>query len=331
MRILYISLKADFGADGDESKGLSYEYTHIWDAWNRLAKQGDVALESWWIDQSDPTRLEKLIDCGKYDFVFSLPVNWTNDAPYQLLEKARAKGIPIVQFDCDPLRRLDNPGDPWIYNRFQRGLATHFLCPAPHMIPEYQARGMPVREMLFGCPSWIDRLDLDQHIDVSFVGQQHGIRQQVIDQLRAAGLNVKVYGHFWPNHPDNHGPVSEEEMNAIFNRSKVNLNLTWISQPPYQHQIKGRHFELLGAGACQVATYGPDEMQGIQRYMTPNVDFIQVYTIEEMIFEIKELLTNYEDRWAIGDSAYHLRKKNLWTTRLKEFVDYWPEWRDKTL
>jgi hypothetical protein len=326
MKVLYISLKADFGTDGDVSKGYAYEYTHFWDAWQTLVQQqSDLRVASWWIDQSEPEMLQQLVD-DKPDLIWAMPVNWSNDAPFQILEDAVNCGIPVVQFDCDPFRRFNKPGDPWILERYRRKLATHFLTPAPHTVPLYETQGMPVKVMHFGCPTWIDRQEVKQNIEVSFVGQCHGLRQQVIQELRDNGIRVKCFGHFWPEHEDNHPLVTEAQMCDIFNRSKINLNLTWISQPPHQHQIKGRHFELLGAGAFQIATYGPEEMEGLDEVMVPGWDFVQVYTIDDLVTAINIWLPNNEDRQTVMDNAYKKRRANLITTRLEEFLNEWGVW-----
>jgi hypothetical protein len=325
MKIIYISLFADFGADGDIEKGYSYEFSHFWDAWRILVSRiPDLEVTPWWIDKSDPSMLEHMID-DKPDLIWCMPVNWSNDAPFQLLNKAVNMGIPIVQFDCDPLRRFNKGGDPWILERYHRKLATHFLTPAPHTIPLYEAQGMPVKVMYFGCPSWIDRCNIRKNIDVSFVGQCHGLRQQVVDSIRKAGINIKCYGHFWSDHPDNHPIVTEDKMCEIFNRSKINLNFTWISQPPYQHQWKGRHAELAGAGAFQIATYGAEEMQGFDDFLLAGRDFIQVYTIDEMIDNIKYYLANHKERKRIADNAYARRQDILCTTQLEKFINEYKE------
>jgi spore maturation protein CgeB len=65
------------------------------------------------------------------------------------------------------------------------------------------------------------KLDLPLKYDVTFVGLPHGDRRQVIQGLRDAGINVKVWGQGWES-----GRLSQEEMIQVFNQSRVNLNLS---------------------------------------------------------------------------------------------------------
>jgi len=56
--------------------------------------------------------------------------------------------------------------------------------------------------------------------DVSFVGQPHGNRRQVISALRKAGINVYVWGGGWES-----GRLSQEEMIRVFNQSRINTTV----------------------------------------------------------------------------------------------------------
>ena len=57
--------------------------------------------------------------------------------------------------------------------------------------------------------------------DVSFIGQPHGNRREVIEKVKKTGIDIKCWGKGWPN-----GRISQEEMIKIFFQSKINLNLT---------------------------------------------------------------------------------------------------------
>ena len=62
--------------------------------------------------------------------------------------------------------------------------------------------------------------------DVSFVGQAHGERRQIMDCLKQAGIQVHAFGQGWDS-----GRVETEQMAEIFSRSRINLNFTSASQP----------------------------------------------------------------------------------------------------
>jgi len=320
MKILYVALRADFGADGDISKGLSYEASHFEPSFDQLEKEGLISLEKYYLDIDKSTAsLQALVENSKrgcYDAIFTFPVTHALSIHLPYAAEILKTGTPIIQFHCDPLRRWNE----FVLSSWREKYFSHAVIPAPHMLKHYQKEGIPTSIMHFGAPDWCDRTENGEKIyDVSFVGQQHGLRQQVVNSLRQAGIRVHTFGHFWGNHIDSHPRVSDEQMNLIFNQTKINLNLTWISQPPYQHQIKGRHSELMAAGAFQIATYGKEEMEGIEDIGVPGEDFIQVYTVNEMIDKIKYYYQNDKEREIIADNGYQKRDQILGGNLLRKW------------
>lgn len=63
---------------------------------------------------------------------------------------------------------------------------------------------------------------LEKDIDVSFVGQYHPSRAWTINYLKNQGIKVNVFGKGWSSNSE----ISHEKMIEIFNRSKINLNLS---------------------------------------------------------------------------------------------------------
>lgn len=90
-------------------------------------------------------------------------------------------------------------------------------------------------------------------IDVSFVGQRHGVRADFVRQLSAIGVNVQTFGRGWKN-----GPVSYERMLEIFARSKITLGFGYASDSAAHMQLKGRDFEAPMAGAFYLTTNNPE-------------------------------------------------------------------------
>ncbi len=137
---------------------------------------------------------------------------------------------------------------------------------------------------------------INKSIDVSFVGSlnRSDSRNQYIDYLKTHGISVEIYGA-----GSDHGFVSFEEMVAIFNKSKINLNFTassgsenYVIKPPIINQrikqVKGRPIEIALCGGFILSEYAPgiEEMFSIGREM-------EVFnTKEELLQKIQYYLSN---------------------------------------
>ncbi|MEE8113796.1 MAG: glycosyltransferase [Nitrososphaerales archaeon] len=331
-KILLACLYADFGQGGQmkpDFSNASWEFENVYKAWRQLAISRLVDLETHWVDtQSHPAGLRRLIGLAKdVDLIFQVPVTHALGIHLPQAQKIIEGGTPIVSFHPDLHMRYKHPaGDRFVLSRVTEGYDTHTISPAKHMMQQLADDGVRAYHMPFGIPERCDHMPNVAHTyDVSFVGQKHGIREQVISQLRGAGIRVHTWGHFWPDHPDHHGRPSYGDMTTIFNQSKINLNLRWCSRSPEHGQIKGRDFELMGCGAFMMATQHAETDDFHELYL-PKTEFAEHHFVHNMIASIKFYLANDEARYAMQRSAYEKREANLWTTRLKQFLEDWGTW-----
>jgi len=331
MKILFASLNADFGQNGNllpDESNASWEKMNIYPAWKQLADEGLVELQTHWVDQqSDPAGLERLVSIAKdCDLVFQVPVTHALGIHLPQSRQIIEAGTPIASFHPDlHLRYKHQSGDRFVNSRVVEGYDTHTISPALHMMEELRLDGVDAFHMPFGIPAFSDRLDgSEKPFDVSFVGQKHGIRDSVVSQIRGAGIRVHTWGHFWPDHPDHHGRPSYHDMNEIFNQSKINLNLRWCSRNPNHGQIKGRDFELMGAGAFMLATQHA-ESDDFHNLYKPGVHFDEAHFVDDLIERIHHHLKLDEQRQIIANHAYRQREANLWTTRLRTFLNEWSD------
>ena len=334
-KIILACLKADFGQEGIEkynNQGKfinpSWEWDNFYQAWKQLADQGLVELETFWTDQQNDSEHERLISLAKEsDLIFQIPVQHHLGIHRPQAWKILDGGTPICSFHPDIHMRWDHPsGDRFVKSRIDEKYDSHLLSPSKHMIEPLRDYGVKVALMPFGIPSSCDRqLDAEQIYDVAFVGQAHGLREQVISQLRGAGIQVHTWGYFWGPHKDHHGRPETSEMVRIFNQSKINLNLRWCSRDANHGQIKGRDFELMGCGAFMLASQHA-ECDDFHELYTPDKEFAEYHFVDEMVEGIKYYLEHDEERHAITNAAYLKRGDNLWTTRLKKFLEDWGTW-----
>lgn len=167
-------------------------------------------------------------------------------------------------------------------------------------------------------------------IDVSFVGAWHPYRGWLINRLRRRGFRVITAGHGWPE-----GSVTHEQMVDIFNRTRVNLNLSnsasWdaryllrsprgalskIRAKKTREQIKARQFEINACGAFQLSYY----VNGLERcyeigseigvYLDPDdlVDRVGLYLDNG---ELRERIAAKALQRTLADHSYSARFKGL--------------------
>lgn len=326
-KVLLTCLWADFGQGGNmlsDFSNCSWEWDNIYKPWKQLADEGLVELETHWFDtQNNAAGFDRLIALAKQcDFVFQVAVNHGLSICKPYCDAIRAANIPIVDMPPDIWARFDHHSpENWIVGRFKEGYVSHFLSPAKHCIPLMEQHGLPVQYMPFGIPTICDRLNVEKKYDVSFVGQKHGIRGEVINAFLRAGIRVHLFGHYWDGYPDWHGRPSPTEMVRIFNETKVNLNLRWTSRNPERGLVNGRSFELMGCGAFMLATQHKESDEFRELYERDQ-DFVECHFVNEMIQDT--MYYSDDDHAANRDrmtaNAYLKREQHLWTTRLKQFL-----------
>lgn len=130
-------------------------------------------------------------------------------------------------------------------------------------------------------------------IDVSFVGQPHGDRKQVIAQLARAGIAVQTYGTGWGRR------LSFDDMILTFNRSKINLNLNNSCDAKFK-QIKGRNFEVPACGGFLLT----GNAENLDDYYERHKEVETFESTDDMIRKIRYYLDNEEAREKMADAAY---------------------------
>ena len=216
MKILYVCMKYDYGMP---ERGLSFEHYNFFlsllnmgfdivyfDFMELLKKHGQQRMN---------TRLLEAVRAEKPDLVFS--ILFKNEVEKATIRKISADiSCPTLNWFCD---------DHWRYENFSRHWAPCFnwvVTTAESAVPKYHRDGYHnVVKTQWGCNQFVYRkLDLPRMYDVTFVGQPHGNRRQIIDMLLEHGVDVRVWGYGWPA-----GRVGQDRMIEIFNQSRINLNL----------------------------------------------------------------------------------------------------------
>lgn len=143
-------------------------------------------------------------------------------------------------------------------------------------------------------PNFFRKLEREKVHDVVFIGQPHGRRREIIERLRAAGIEVVTRGVGWPE-----GRASFSEMAELTARARINLNLSMTSRGGV-HQVKGRDFEVPGAGELLLTQDHPD----LARHFVPGEEVATYRDEEDILPQVRALLADEPLRTRIAAAGF---------------------------
>ena len=159
------------------------------------------------------------------------------------------------------------------------------------------------------------KLNLKKIYPVSFIGQAHGNRKRLIEEIRNRDIDIKAWGWKFPS-----GHINTNHMVRICNQTKINLNFTpisfnfpiyikflpWVLQPGTQileTGIKGlnaRIFEITAAGGFLLTGSAPD----IDNYFKIGKEIVVYENFNDLIERIKFYLDHDQTREKIANAGY---------------------------
>lgn len=153
----------------------------------------------------------------------------------------------------------------------------------------------------------IKPLNLERNIDVSFIGFMNNRvgRAIYIEYLKQNGISVELWGFGTKN-----GPASQEKKLEIYNRSKINLDFTGLSEftvytidyPIYKRKKhpKGRSLEIALTRSFLLSEHAP----GIEAYLTPKKEIAVFRDQTELLEKVRYFLARPDERERFADAAY---------------------------
>lgn len=130
-------------------------------------------------------------------------------------------------------------------------------------------------------PDWYFPIAVDFEHDVSFVGACYGWRPRLMAELRQLGIEVACFGKGWPR-----GPISNDDMNGLYARSRVNLGCGGIGYSRTLLCLKGRDFEVPMSGAVYLTQDNPE----LRRVFDVGKEILTYRSVEDCARTIRELL-----------------------------------------
>lgn len=328
MKILYIALKYDYGK---KARGLGFEHYNFYDTLCRMqgARHQIVyfPIDEVMDELGQEAMNAKLLSVAKQEqpdlcFFFL----FTDEIYPKTIKAITDSGIKTYNWFADDHFRFDNFSKYWCWN------FSYVSTTDSQALNKYQKIGYKnAIKTQWACNHFLYKKPEKSatSYDISFVGQPHSARRQMVGQLVDSGLRVECFGQGWPN-----GRISQKEMIGVFAHSKVNLNLSASSgfdwknlarvlvdktrqgyriNTPVQAsdnfksflsrqrpQIKGRIFEIAGCGGL-VMTDGADNLN---EYFKEGEEIVVFRDAKDLLAKCKYYLADDAKRAQIAEAGY---------------------------
>jgi spore maturation protein CgeB len=301
VKVLVAAMEWDYGIP---ARGRSFEYMNLYDAMRHMDGVQTCLFDFMAAYQDGGQELvrERLLDAvAEYDPDLVFAVLFRDEVPPDVLVELRDRPRPLTfNWFCD---------DHWRFEDFTSKVAPLFnACSttARSALPKYERLGYTsVIKTQWACNQNIyRRTGQPLTHDVTFVGQPHGDRRQVIGHLAQRGIGVETRGTGWPE-----GRLGQDEMVSMFAESRINLNLSNSSTRSlirrllgrrFGDQIKGRNFEIPGCGGFQLSGRSED----LESYFEPDKEIVLFASQEELVEKIQRYLKDEPARAAIAEAGY---------------------------
>jgi spore maturation protein CgeB len=326
MRILWVATSHEYG---NPALGPSFEEMNFRSALQGMGHEviafDFLARERAGGREAMNAELQRLAADARPDLVFFFLHE--DQISTRTIERIGAQGVPTLNWFAD---------DHWRYERFSRHYARALawsVTTDPDAVEKYAADGLGDKVLLsqWACNRYAyDRAAVELAYDVTFVGQPHGNRREVVKAVQDAGIDVRCFGDGWDG-----GRLSHEEMVRTFSTSRVNLNLANSSTPnttlrmrlgayargrrpdtaPRPSQIKGRTFEVPGSGGFLLT----DRVAHLERYFDIGREMAVFSSTDNLIEQVRFWLQRPEERAAVADAGYRrVRAEHTYDHRFAE-------------
>ncbi len=330
MKIIFIANKYEYG---DKNRGLSYEYINFYDTLVKM-NGGQNQVIYFPVDQS----MKEFGREGANKKLLEVVARERSDLCFFCLSKDEIKQETIQKITKESGAVTFNwfTDDHWRFYNFSRHWAPYFnwvTTTDPKAIEKYHNIGYKnVIMSQWACNHFLYKpLNLPKIYDVTFVGQPHGNRKKIINQIKKAGINIACFGFGWPN-----GYVSFDQMLQIFSQSSININMTnsstsgiiksvasvffkknynkkirlaspadWLDNIKFilakrRNQFKGRNCEVPGCGSFLLT----QDADGLRECYSDGKEVVIFKNTKDLIAKIRYYLEHHQEREAIAMAGY---------------------------
>ncbi len=186
--------------------------------------------------------------------------------------------------------------DPHVLNyNAQRQVADTFYC-----MQAYYADPQDEYLPYAYDPIWHQPEDQSRNYDVCLIGLHYEPRTQLVNELRAHGINV--YYDLGP---------SFDEARALYNQAPIGLN--WSSL----NDLTARVFELLGMRRLAIVNSVPD----LERFFEPGRDLITFDNHDQAVKAVLHYVANPDEADEIATNGYETVGPHSWDARVEQILE----------
>jgi spore maturation protein CgeB len=309
VRVLYVAMVHDYG---NPERGPSFEETNFRSALDGMGHEVVAFdfMERARLAGKSAMRRELIAAAAEANADVAFFCLFTDELDTATIEAVgREGGCPTVNWFAD---------DHWRFDRFSRHMAPAFdlaVTTDADSLPKYEAAGITnVLLSQWACNRYAyGRVNGGPAHEVTFVGQPHGNREEIVQRIVEAGHEVECWGYGWPA-----GKLDHDEMVRVFSQSRVNLNLSNSSTPPntlrvrvgrllgrgpkgpQPAQIKGRNFEVPGCGGFLLTERVPH----LERYFELGREVAVYDSTDDLVQQVGHWLSHDEERAAVAEAGY---------------------------
>ncbi|MGA7992934.1 MAG: glycosyltransferase [Thermoanaerobaculia bacterium] len=136
-------------------------------------------------------------------------------------------------------------------------------------------------------------LAFEKDLPVSFVGGAYGRRPRAIRWLRNRGVDVRTFGEGW------RGAQPATNLCEIVNRSVLNLGMGEIGHSEVLTNVKGRDFQIPGAGGAYLTSFNSD----LAQHFDVGREILCYKSDDEMLEQLRDWVSRPADAVEVGRRA----------------------------
>jgi len=243
----------------------------------------------------------ELAKTEKPDYVFF--ITYQDQITLKTLKKLRHNGSKIIGWFSD---------DHWRFDNYSKYISKDFFCSIttdPGSYQKYKSNNINVIKSQWASnPKYYHPTENKKKHEVSFVGQNYGIRKEIMEHLLEKKIPLEIFGKGWNKY------VPFNELISIFHNSKININISASSKNKNLKQIKGRVFEVPMCGGFLLTDY----TEGLEDYFEIGKEIICFSDKDDLVKKIKYYLKNEEERKIIAQNGHQAAlNRNSWKNRFE--------------
>ena len=276
-KVLYLAAKYDYG---DRSRGISYEEYNFFYTLKNMCEIELVRLDVYSLyhrygkEITNKVIKEVALLEGVDNILVLLFHDIFDHRMFRDLSDNYAVETALWLFDDD--KRFDQTRE--LVRSFNKVITT-----IPQRHEQRLKEGLNSQLAQFAANHYLYKdYGMQRHLDVVFIGQNFGNRQEYLEHLQSNGINVLAYGRGWPQT----GRLSQVEMIELLNRAKIALNFSSSAGNPELKFLKGRVFEIPATGAMLLT----EECEGLDLYFNVKEDIGVFKDKDSLLVEVKRLL-----------------------------------------